>query len=82
MPTDKDSLQIQVGNPRPRRVPYLFPGSQYGQDRSIPNAVVIDWDKRRGQQGLARMGVRPSVGRSGLWDSWAASSLRRLIPSP
>jgi hypothetical protein len=47
MPTDGDPYQIQVGNPTPpAALPYLFPGSHVPvKIGSIPNAVVIDWDK-------------------------------------
>jgi hypothetical protein len=47
MPTGKDPYQIQVGNPTPpSALPFLFPGSHVPvKIGSIPNAVVIDWDK-------------------------------------
>jgi hypothetical protein len=47
MPTDKDPYQIQVGNPTPpAALPFLFPGSHVPvKIGSVPNAVVIDWDK-------------------------------------
>lgn len=47
MPTDKDPYQIQVGNPTPpAALPFLYPGSHVPvKIGSIPNAVVIDWDK-------------------------------------
>ncbi|HWE68581.1 MAG TPA: hypothetical protein VG298_18210 [Acidimicrobiales bacterium] len=47
MPTGKDPYQIQVGNPTPpSALPFLFAGSHVPvKIGSIPNAVVIDWDK-------------------------------------
>jgi hypothetical protein len=47
MPTDRDPYQIQVGNPTPpAALPFLFPGSHVPvKIGSVPNAVVIDWDK-------------------------------------
>lgn len=47
MPTDRDPYQIQVGNPTPpAALPFLYPGSHVPvKIGSIPNAVVIDWDK-------------------------------------
>jgi hypothetical protein len=47
MPTDKDPYQIQVGNPTPpAALPFLYPGSHVPvKIGSVPNAVVIDWDK-------------------------------------
>jgi hypothetical protein len=47
MPTDRDPYQIQVGNPTPpAALPFLYPGSHVPvKIGSVPNAVVIDWDK-------------------------------------
>ncbi|HEY1467376.1 MAG TPA: hypothetical protein VGF11_09980, partial [Acidimicrobiales bacterium] len=47
MPTDRDPYQIQVGNPTPpAALPFLFPGSHVPvKIGTVPNAVVIDWDK-------------------------------------
>jgi hypothetical protein len=47
MPTDRDPDQIQVGNPTPpAALPFLFPGSHVPvKIGTVPNAVVIDWDK-------------------------------------
>jgi hypothetical protein len=47
MPTGADPYQIQVGNPTPpSALPFLFAGSHVPvRIGSIPNAVVIDWDK-------------------------------------
>jgi hypothetical protein len=47
MPTEGDPYQIQVGNPTPpSALPFLYAGSHVPvKIGSIPNAVVIDWEK-------------------------------------